>query len=198
MIPPNAAIDKLSFCVIVTWFAHARLRKHAMASVQPTIGPPDETVQRLVPIVDPPTIEQYLGRTVWLVVTIGIGNKGQMGWRADKDATKSTGQPRCESQLVSKGLLLVEDTVAIGVLQDLNPADLIVGVLATRLIVEILGNPHPSSVVKTKGDGFGNVRLGSEYRDFESVGNRHFCDRFVGFQKRRIAALMLFFGKLVS
>ena len=63
---------------------------------------------------------------------------------------------------VSEGLLLVKDSIAIGVFQNLNPTDRIVRVLATCLIVEILGNPQSAAIVETEGDRFGNVGLGRE------------------------------------
>ena len=47
MIAPDSPVDELPFRVIVTGFAHARMREHTMTSVQPAIGTPDEIIDRI-------------------------------------------------------------------------------------------------------------------------------------------------------
>ena len=57
MIPPDSAVDEKT-----VFICHARLSDHGrgedtVASIEPAIGPPDKTVQRLVSVVNTPSIQ---------------------------------------------------------------------------------------------------------------------------------------------
>ena len=131
-----------------------------------------------MPIIDAPTVEQNLRRTIGDVIAIFVWNECQIRRRADKHSTKTTRQPGRECQLVSESFLLVEDSIAVGVFQNLNPADRIIGMLPSSLVIEVFSNPDPTSIVKAERDRLCDVRLGREHRNFEAVGNRHLRNGF--------------------
>ena len=64
--------------VIVTGLADVGMREYSVAAVQPSVRSPDETVQRFVPVVDAPAVEQDLRRTVRHVVAVGVRNESQI------------------------------------------------------------------------------------------------------------------------
>ncbi len=53
-------------------------------------------------------------------------------------------------------------------------------------------------MIEAKGDRFRDVRLRREDRNLKAIGNRHFGNGFVRFQKRRIAVAVLLLWQLVS
>ena len=102
-----------------------------MAAVQPAVRPPDETVQGFVAIVDPPAIQQHLRRPIRFVITVRIRDERQVGWRTDEDPSETDSESRGECQLVGERLLFVEDAITVCILQDLDSADLVTGVITT-------------------------------------------------------------------
>src|SRR6516225_2860516 len=67
MIAPNAGIDRCPLRIGRSWFAHTRVREHAVAAVQPAVRSPGEGIQCLVSVLPGPTIQQYLRRSGWFI-----------------------------------------------------------------------------------------------------------------------------------
>src|SRR5262249_49482760 len=50
VIAPDAGVDRHALVVGCAGLANARMREHAMAAIEPPVGPPDEAVERLVSV----------------------------------------------------------------------------------------------------------------------------------------------------
>ena len=57
VVTPNATIDELAVFFLLPRFTNMRHGENAVASVQPAVGAPDKTVQRFMPVVDPPAVQ---------------------------------------------------------------------------------------------------------------------------------------------
>ena len=134
-----------------------------------------------MPVMDSPTIEQNLVRTIGNVITIGIGNKDKLWWHADVDPTHAYGDAGTESKVFGKSLFLVEDAVPIDVFENLYAIPLVRGMSPSSLIVIIFQSPEPTTKIKTKGDGFSDIRLCHEGLDLEARPDLHFGNGLVRF-----------------
>ena len=178
MVSPNTSINKLTLCICITWLPNIGMRKHAVATVQPTIRTPNETIERFMPILNTPSVKQDLWRPIRNIITIFIRDKRKVWWRPNKHPTKSTGDPGCERQRVRKRLLFIEDAVAIRIFKYLNTTHRIVCMFLAGLVIKIFHNPHPATIIETEGDGLSDIGLSSKNRDFKSIRYGHFRNCF--------------------
>ena len=192
MKSPDSGIDEISILFRSAGFPDPRLSENPVASIQPTVRAPDEAIQRFVSVLEAPTVEQDLRFPVRDIIAIRIRNEKQLRWRAEINTSKSHRYPRGKFDLIREQLLRVKDTIAIGIFKDLNSAENLILLVAPSIdVVVVLHNPESTAVVEGEGDGFSNVWFRRKDRDFESLGDLHRCDGFVGFQKRRVAAFVL-------
>ena len=185
---PDPTVDELAVFLVRTRLTNLRPREHPMTSVHPAVRSPNEAIEGLVTIMDSPTVEQDLMRTIGHVIPIGIGNEDQFGWHPNVNSAHAHGDTRTESKVFSKSLFLVEHAVPINVLEDLNTVPFVRGMSPSGLVVVIFQGPEPPAEIKTKGNGLSDIRLGHEGLDFEPIGNGHLGNGLVRFEKRRVAS----------
>src|SRR6056297_2465627 len=94
------------------------MSKHAMAAVQPTVGAPSKTVQRLVRVLESPAVQYDLWIAIGNIVTIRIRNEQQLWCRTDPHAAKADFDRAGQIQAFEKDLAGFETTVCIGVFKD--------------------------------------------------------------------------------
>ena len=90
------------------WLPYFRRCRKTLQSVQPTIRPPMKTIQRFVPVSNPPACQTYFdGIGICLVVTIFIRDKKKVRRCTDKYAVKTNSDgkirfvTRCPSTIAS-------------------------------------------------------------------------------------------------
>ena len=98
--------------------------KDALASVEPSVGTPNEAVDRLVPVADSPSVEP--------------------------DATVSDGNGQREGRILGEGGLLVEAIIPVGVLENGQVGPAILRVAPPGPVVPVLHHPHPTPSSKQK------------------------------------------------
>ena len=97
--------------------------------------------------------------TVGFIVPIGIGNKNEFGGHANIDTAHADREAGAESQVLGKSLLLIEHTIPVRILKNLNAVSLVRTVGFPGLIIVILQGPKTAPEIKAKGNGFPNVGL---------------------------------------
>ncbi len=162
--------------------------EHPMASVHPTVRAPNEAIEGFVTVMDAPTVEQDLVRTIRDVVPIGIGNENKLWWHADVDPPHAYGDAGAEGKVFGKSLFLVEHAVSIDVLENLNAVPFVRGMSPSGLIIIVLQGPKPAFEIKTKGNGFPDVGFGHERLDLKTIGYGHFGNGLIRFEKGRVAS----------
>ena len=70
MVSPDGRVERNAVAVGRARLAHARVREHAVATVEPAVGPPNERVERFVRVLPGPAIEQNLRLAVRNVVAV--------------------------------------------------------------------------------------------------------------------------------
>ena len=161
--------------------------EHPVASVHPTVRAPNEAIEGFVPVMNAPTIEQNLVRTIRYVIPIGIGNEDQFGWHPHIHPSHSNCDTRTESKVLGKSLFLVEHAVSIDVLENLNAVSFVRGMSPPRLIIIVLQSPEPAFEIETKGNGFTDVGFGHERLDLKTRHDLHFGNGLIRFEKGRVA-----------
>src|SRR5690606_6616575 len=113
MIPPDAGVESDAIGIGRAWFSDARMRKHAVTPVEPTVGSPDKRVERFVRILVAEPVEQHLWLAVRLVVAVAIGDEQQVRGRPDPHAAETDFQSTDEVQPFHKHLARIERAVAV-------------------------------------------------------------------------------------
>ena len=116
MISPDARVDRRALRVLRAGSADVRVREHAVATVQPAIRTPDETVKGFVRVLVAETIEENF-RLARLVVRIG-GDEQHVRRSPDPDAAEAILDARDEVQAFKEDGLFVELAIAVSVLED--------------------------------------------------------------------------------
>ena len=119
MKTPDSTVYEFTVFLCGARLPDLRSSEHPMASVHPTVRTPNEAIESFVTVMNSPTIEQNLVRTVRYAITIGIGNEDQFGWHADETPPMPTAIPELKSKVLGKSLFLVEHAVPIDVLENL-------------------------------------------------------------------------------
>ncbi len=161
MVPPDAGVDGNALGIGRAGFAHAAVGEHAVAAPQPTIRAPDEGVQRLVGVLQAPTVEQNLRFTGRLVAAGIQRNIQQLGGGTDPNAAMTHLQAADQIQVFHEDGALVELPVTISVFQDHNTIQSLAGRALLRVAVG-LGDPHPAAVVQRHGHGLVHIGLTCE------------------------------------
>ena len=172
MVPPDASVDSRSVGLGRARPADGGVCEHAVAAVEPAIGPPDERIERLVRVLRAPAVEQDRGLSVGDVVAVGVGDEKEIGRRAHPDAAKPHRQTTDEVEPLLEDLPGVEHVVTVGVLEDEDP---VAGVFVCDLprVGITLRHPEPAAVVEAHRDRLADVGLGREEFDREAGRRRH-------------------------
>ena len=157
VITPDRGPHAEAFGVGRAGLADERIRKDAVATVEPAVGPPRKAVERLVRILKPPTIKQHLRRPVGHVVVIFIGNEEQIRRSADPDAAESNLESAHKIQFVRKHFLRLEHAVTVLVLEDHDTVLPLPFPLAVRISI---GLGYPESAALVDGHRHGLVKIG--------------------------------------
>ena len=188
---PDASIEVEAVVLRRTRFSDERVGKNALATVEPAVGSPDETVEGFVAVLHAPAVEKNFGFGVGNVVAISVGNENEIRRRAEVDPTVSDGNTGGEGDLVVEEFFGVEDAVAIGVLKNLNAAELFVFVGASVDVVVVFHDPDAAFGIESEGDRFADVRFGSVDGNVESLRDGHLGDRFLGCEEGGVARFVL-------
>ena len=164
----------------------------ALATVEPAIGAPVETVDRLVPIANAPARQANLdGIGVHLVVSIPIGQEEQIGGGTQPDTTHPNGQRRGKRDPLGEHRAAVGGPIPVGILQDHDSTVSGVGeTTASALIVPVLGDPHPSAVIPAERHRLGHHRLGRPDVGGELGLDGHRLDRLLRLEELGRSALL--------
>jgi len=152
VIPPDAGVDPHAVGIGRPRLADRGVREHAVAAVEPAIGPPDETVQCLVRVLRAPAVEEDAGRG-----------------GAHPDTAEPDGDAAGEIQPLDEHLPRIERVVAVGVLEHQDP---VTGLrLGQRVRVGVaLDHPQPAAVVEAHRDRLADVGLRGQQLDGEARG----------------------------
>src|SRR4051794_21586508 len=102
------------------------MREDAMTAIEPAIGPPRKSVQRLMRVLVAPAIQEDLRRTSGFVFAGLDRHKHEIGSRPDPDAAETNFETADQVQVVHEDGFLVEFAVSIGVFEN---QDAIVAIL---------------------------------------------------------------------
>src|SRR5437870_2680246 len=94
------------------------MREHAMTAIEPAVGSPDETVERLVRILQSPAVEHDARRAGGFVLAGFDRDEEQLRRLPHPDAAEAEFDSGDEVQPFVEDSALVEDSVAIGILED--------------------------------------------------------------------------------
>ena len=186
---PGVEIDTIVFGS--ARFSNEGVGEDPLATVEPAVGPPDETVESFVAVLHAPSVEKNFGFGVRNIVAIGVRDEDEIRRSSEVDAAVSDRDTRSEGDFIVKEFFGVKDAVAIGVLENLDSAELFVFVRPPVDVVIVFYNPNASARIESKGDGFADVRLGGIDRNVESVRDGHIGDRFLGREEGSVAGAML-------
>ena len=148
MKAPYATVNELAFLLGRTRLANLGFGENPVATIEPAIRPPYKAVEGFVPIMDTPAIQKDLGFAIRLIITIGIRYKDQFRRLANVDTPHANGNSGAESKLISEELLLVEYSITINILKDLDAVLFIRGVAPACLVVVVFQGPESSPVIE--------------------------------------------------
>lgn len=188
---PDASIEVEAVVFRSTRFSDERVGENALATVEPAVGAPDETVEGFVAVLHAPSVEKNFGFGVGDVVAIGVGNEDKIRWSSKVNTTVSDRDTGSEGDLVVEELLGVEDSVAVGVLKNLNATELFVFVGAPVDVVVVFHDPDAASGIESEGDGFADVWFGGVNGNVESLRDGHLGNGFFGFEEGGVAGAVL-------
>lgn len=189
---PDAGVEVETVFFGCAWFSDEGVGEDALAAVEPAVGSPDEGVEGFVPVLHAPSVVKDFGFGVGDVVAVCVGNEDEVGWGAEVDAAMADGDAGGEGEFVVEEFFGIEDAIAIGVLKNLDAAELFVFVGASVDVVVVLDDPDAAAGVVGEGDGFADVGFGSVDGDLEVFGDGHFGDGFLGTEEGGVAGAVLF------
>lgn len=188
---PDASIEVEAVVFRRTRFSDERVGKNALATVEPAVGSPDETVEGFVAVLHAPAVEKNFGFGVGNVVAISVGNENEIWGSAEVDPAVSDGNAGGEGDLVVEEFFGVEDAIAIGVLKNLDATELFVFVGAPVDVVVVFHDPDAAFGVEREGDGFADVWFGGVNGNVESLRDGHLGDGFFGCEEGGVAGFVL-------
>ena len=188
---PDASIEVEAVVFRSTRFSDERVGENALATVEPAVGAPDETVEGFVAVLHAPAVEKYFGFGVGNIVAISVGNENEIGRRAEVDPAVSDGNSGGEGDFVVEEFFGIEDSVAVGVLKNLNATELFVFVGAPVDVVVVFHDPDAAFGIESEGDGFADVWFGGVNGNVESLRDGHLGDGFFGREEGGVAGFML-------
>src|SRR5262249_32149897 len=113
MIAPDAAVEGNSLVVGRSRLADFRRGQDAVATIEPTVRPPDERVEDVVLRVQAPAVEQDFRRPGGLVLTGLDRDEDEIRRRAQPDAAKPERDPAQVGAVVEEDRSFVEMTGAL-------------------------------------------------------------------------------------
>ena len=170
MEAPDARVDLLALGVGRARLAHDGVREHAMVAVEPAVGTPDETIERLVRVLEAPAVEQH-DRIAGLVVSI-LRNEEELWSRADPDAAVADFDARDQVESFLEDRDLSVGAVLLHVFQDQDT----VGALPVRTLLRIrhpLHDPETAAFVEAHRDRLHDLGFGGDERDLKARRERH-------------------------
>ena len=170
VIAPDAGVDLHALLVGRAGLAHDRVGEDAVVAVEPAVRTPHEAVERLVRVMEAPSVEEH-DRRAGLVVGV-LGDEEEFRRRADPHAAVADFDARDEVESVLEDRDLRERTVLLHVLED---EDAIVA-LPVRTLLRIghaLHDPETAALVEAHRDRLDDLRLGRDERHLEAGGQRH-------------------------
>jgi len=188
---PDAGVEVEAVVFGSARFPDEGVGENALAAVEPAVGSPDEAVQSFVAVVHAPAVEKNFGFGVGNIVAIGVGNENKIRRGSEVDTTVSDRDTGSEGDFIVEEFLGVKDAVAIGVLKNLDAAELFVFVRASVDVVIVFYDPDASPGVEGKGNGFADVRLGGVDGNVESLRDGHFGYGFLGREEGSVAGAVL-------
>jgi hypothetical protein len=157
---------------------YRRAIEDTLGTVEPPVGPPDQTVKRLVGIPETESIEQDFGGSIGPIVQVAIGDEKQFGCCSDPNSTVSDLDPTGQVQSFDKYLAFLKPAVSIGVGEDHNPIEPLP--LGSLLWVRVtFENPQSAARVEGKGDRLMDLWLGCDQIDREPIGHKHLSEGLV-------------------
>jgi hypothetical protein len=173
VVAPDAAVEEDSLRVGGAGLADLRLALDALVAVEPAVRPPLEAVDDAVAdLAVVPAVEHGDGVAVRNVVAVRVGDEDHAGRRAAPDAAVSGEDAGEILGAVPEDLSLVENAVAVGVLEDEDPvADRRLPRTAGALVRVAFGDPQAAALVEGGGDRLRHVGLAGEEGDLEPVGH---------------------------
>ena len=185
MVTPHTGIDPLTIIFGGPRLANIGRTENPVATIEPTIGPPVEGVERLVGVSRVvPAIQQDLRITGRLGrITVGDGDEHQVGSRADPKTAEAKLHAGDQVHVFQKHRAFVGLVVAVGVLKHedavLAREDVLSELLRRSLgrrmpdalgIAQAFSYPEAAAVIFAKGDRVANIGLGGEHMHCEAGG----------------------------
>ncbi len=138
-----------------------RMSEHTVSQIHPTVRPPGEAIQQLVPIIEAKSREHCLSR-VRDIVMICILEKQQVGCLANIDAAIAKQQSRGEIEAVGENCHLVRAAIVVCILEDSDSvARLGASRCAERIFIQF-EDPQAAALVPGHGDRVDNIRFGGK------------------------------------
>jgi len=172
MEAPHAAIDRSALAVRAAGLADVRVREHAVAAVEPTVGTPRERVERLVRVLIGPAVEQDLGLRIGHQIAVLVGHEHEIRRGADPHAAEADLQTADQVEAAHEHGALLEFAVVVGVLEH---DDVVVALALGRAhrIGVRLGDPQATLVVDRERDRLVHVGLARDQVDVEARRHGH-------------------------
>ena len=126
MEAPDPGVEIDTFVFGSARLSNEGVGENALATVEPAVGSPDETVERFVSVMHAPAVEKNFGFGVRNIVTIRVGDEDKIRWSSKVNTTVSDCDTGSEGDFIVKEFFGVKDAVAIGVLENLDSAELFV------------------------------------------------------------------------
>ena len=178
MVAPDGGADARALGVGRAGLADERVGEDAVAAVEPAVGPPRETVERLVRVLKAPAVEEDLRRTVGDVVVIFVGNEEQVRRRTGPHATEADLNAADEIQVFREDFFRGKRAVALRVLENQDAVFALALGLAVR-ITKRLRDPDASALVEAKRDRLREVGLGGDEFGLEAGDELHAGNEFL-------------------
>ena len=162
---------------------HLGMREHPVGHVQPTIRPPGEPVEQLMPVVQTKAGHQHCP-LVRHIAVLGVFEKQQVRRLPDKHPAVAQLNRRGQVQAVRKDRHLVRPAVAIRVFQNFDPVTRFGSRGRAHGILIQFHHPQPPAVVPRHGHRIDHVGLRGEQAHLKPFGHHKAFLRFGGRQGR--------------
>ena len=182
--PPDAAVDGHALRARRAWPADFGIGENPMTAIEPPVRSPGEAVDDVVLGFEAPAIEHDLGRTVWHVVVIAVGDENQFRSGAEPDAAEPEGNAGEIPALIEEDVFRVEPAVSIAVFQDDHAVMAGDAICLPLRIRETLDHPEAPAFVGGHRNRLNDVWFAREQRDLKTCWHGHAPGAFGGRQRR--------------
>src|SRR5436309_12025018 len=94
------------------------MREDTMTAIKPAVRPPDEAVEQLMRVLQSPAIKNNSRRSGWFILALLDRDEKQFRRLANPDAAEAKLEAGDEVQSFVEYSALIENAVAVGVLED--------------------------------------------------------------------------------